>query len=128
MSLSLYLWGIRLFALAALLAWLGVIILLDPGETGTLGMVVFFVSLLALLTGISTLFVTWAYRKGLGDREVVHHLSGAFRQAILLSLYVLGVIYFQYARILTWWDALLLFAVVLLVEFSFRRFLKQKDK
>ncbi|MFZ2187424.1 MAG: hypothetical protein WAV46_02235 [Candidatus Moraniibacteriota bacterium] len=128
MSLSAYLWGIRLFTLAALLAWLGVIMLLDPRDTGTIGLAIFFVSLLVLLTGVLTLLVTWVYRKGLGDAAAVHHLGGAFRQAVLLALYVLGIIFFQYARMLTWWDALLLLAVVLLVEFSLRRLLREKGE
>jgi uncharacterized membrane protein len=127
MSLSLYLWGIRLFTLAALLSWLGVVILLDPQNSGAVGIALFSVSLLVLLTGVFTLFVTWVYRKGLGDTQTAHHLSGAFRQAVLLSLYVIGIIIFQYIQILTWWDALLLFVAVLLVEFSCRRFLKHKS-
>lgn len=128
MSFSAYLWGIRLFTFVALLAWLGVIILLDPEQTGRAGKIIFFGSLFALLLGVFTLLVTWIYRKGLGDTAVGHHLSGAFRQASLLALYVLGIIFFQYAQILTWWDALLLFAAVLLVEFSLRRFLNHKDE
>jgi predicted ABC-type exoprotein transport system permease subunit len=128
MSLSVYLWGIRLFTLFALFAYLGVVIALDPTETGSMGRGLFFVSLFALLTGILTLFVTWTYRKALGDTGAAHHLNSAFRQALLLSLYALGIVFFQYAGLLTWWDALLLLAAVLLVEFSLRRFLEDTDK
>jgi len=128
MSFLAYLWGIRLFTFSALLAWLGVIILLNPEQTGTVGIIIFFVSLLALLTGSFTLLVTWVYRKGLGDKEVGHHLGGAFRQASLLALYVLLIVFFQYAQILIWWDALLLFGAVLLVELSLRRFSNHTDK
>lgn len=128
MSLSSYLWGIRLFTFITLLAWLGVIFLLDPRETGMVGGIIFSVSFFILLTGIFLLFIIWFYRKGLGDAETVHHLSGAFRQAVLLSSYVMGIIFFQYAQILIWWDALLLFAAILLIEFSFRYFLNHKDE
>ncbi|MFZ2299536.1 MAG: hypothetical protein WAW00_00160 [Candidatus Moraniibacteriota bacterium] len=127
MSLTAYLWGIRLFTLFALFAWLGVVLLLDPGETGSMGIGLFSVSLLALSTGCLTLCVTWAYRKALGETGAAHHLSGAFRQALLLSLYAIGIVLLQYARILTWWDALLWFAVILLIEFSFRRFFGHKE-
>ena len=126
MSLSAYLWGIRLFTLLAFLAFLGVVIALDPEKVG--GRELFFVSLLALLSGILTLLVTGAYRRVLGDFGAVHHLAGAFRQALLLSVYAVGIVFFQYAKILTWWDALLLLAMVLLIEFSFRRFLQTPDK
>ena len=128
MSLTSYLWGIRLFTLFALFAWIGVVFLLDPKETGSMGIGLFLVSFFALLTGCLTLFVTWVYRKALGETGAAHHLSGAFRQALLLSSYMLGIVLLQYARILTWWDALLWFAVILLIEFSFRRLFGQKDK
>lgn len=128
MSLSAYLWGIRLFTLFAFFASLGVVIALDPEEAGGVGRGLFFVSLFALLTGILTLFVTWTYRKALGDMSAAHHLGSAFRQAFLLSLYALGIVFFQYAGILVWWDALLLLAAVLLIEFSLRRFLEDTDK
>lgn len=126
MSLTTYLWGIRLFSLFAFFAWLGVVVLLDPQTMGSMGIGLFFVSLLALLIGLFTLCVTWGYRKALGDMGAAHHLGTAFRQAFLLALYASGVAFFQYARILTWWDALLLFAVVLLVEFSSRSFFNTK--
>lgn len=128
MSLSAYLWGIRLFTLFALFAWLGVVIALDPEETGTVGLGLFFISLLALLTGFLTLGVTWAYRKAMGEAGAAHHLGGAFRQAFLLALCAAGIVFFQYAQILVWWDALLLLAAVLLVEFSSRRFLERADE
>lgn len=124
MSLSAYLWGIRLFTLFALFAFLGVIIALDPQETG--GGILFFISLLVFLMGLLTLFVTGMYRKALGDAGAAHNLGSAFRQALLLSLYALGLVFFRYAGILLWWDALLLLAVALLTEFSFRRFLERQ--
>lgn len=127
MSLSTYLWGIRLFTLFAFSAWLGVVILLDPRATGSMGVGLFFISLFTLLTGSLTLFITWIYRKALGDAGAAHHLSKAFRQAFLLALYALSIVFFQYGRILTWWDALLLFAAALLIEFSLRRFSRTKE-
>ncbi|OGI16206.1 MAG: hypothetical protein A3E38_02570 [Candidatus Moranbacteria bacterium RIFCSPHIGHO2_12_FULL_54_9] len=127
MSLSAYLWGIRLFTLFALSAWLGVVILLDPDETGGMGRGLFFISLFAWLIGLFTLGMTWIYRKALGAAGAAHHLSGSFRQAFLLAVYATGLVFFQYARILLWWDALLLFAFVLLIEFSIRRLLEHTD-
>jgi hypothetical protein len=64
MSLSAYLWGIRFFTLFALFAYLGVVMVIDPTETGGMGAGLFFVSLFALLTGVLTLFVTWIYSEG----------------------------------------------------------------
>lgn len=87
----------------------------------------FFASLFAVLTGTLTLSVTWTYRKALGENGAAHHLGSAFRQALLLALYVIGIVFFQYAGILVWWDALLWLAVILLLEFSIRRFLNREE-
>lgn len=125
MSLSAYLWGIRLFTLFAFFAFFGVIIALDPKETG--GRELFFVSLFALLTGILTLFVTGMYRKALGDVGAAHNLGSAFRQAFLIALFGIGIVFFRYAGILVWWDALLLLAAILILEFSFRHLSHEKD-
>lgn len=126
MSLSFYLWGVRLFTLLALFASLGVVIAIDPEETSNVGRGLFFVSVFAVLMGILTLFVTWTYRKALGESGTAHHLGSAFRQAFLMALYGIGIIFLQYAGILVWWDALLLLAVILLIEFSIRRFFEAK--
>src|SRR3989344_390333 len=123
MSLSVYLWGIRLFTIFSFCAFLSVVIALDPQETGDVSRGLFFISAFALLLGILTLTVTWMYRMAFGDARTAHCLSGAFRQALLLSLYILGILFFQYVNILTWWDALLFFAFILLVEFSIRHYL-----
>lgn len=124
MSLSAYLWGIRLFTLLSLFAWLGILFAVDPGEAGMAGISLFFVSLFAWVLGCMTLFVTWMYKKALGETSAAHHLGMAFRQAFLLALYGVLVAFFQFRHILTWWDSLLLLATVLLIEFSFRKMLE----
>lgn len=127
MSLAAYLWGIRLFTLLSFFAFLGVVIALDPEVAGGAGKGLFFISLFAFLTGILTLFVTGIYRKALGDTGAAHNLGSAFRQAILLALFGIGIVFFRYVGILVWWDALLLLTAILLAEFSFRRLSIEKD-
>lgn len=121
MSLSAYLWGIRLFTLLALSAWLGIVFAVDPTQATNAGIGLFFISLFAFVLGAMTLFVTWVYRKALGETSTAHHLGTAFRQAFLLSLFCVLVVFFQFEHILTWWDGLLLLTVILLIEFSFRK-------
>lgn len=121
MSLNVYLWGIRLFLLLSLGAWVGIILAVDPSRAGTVGTLLFFMSLFGVLLGILTLFVTWVYRKGLGEMSAAHHLGSAFRQAFLLALFVLGLVFLQMKHLLTWWDSLLILAAVLLCEFTIRR-------
>lgn len=127
MSLSAYLWGIRLFILLSLSVWLSIVFAVDPEQAGTIGVSLFFISLFAMVLGFLMLFIAWVYRQGLGEAGAAHHLGGAFRQAFLLAMYAVAVIFFQYARILTWWDGLLLLAAVLLLEFSFRRIFQKHE-
>lgn len=121
MSLTAYLWGIRLFLLLSLGAFIGIALSVDPYRAGMVGTWLFFVSLFGVILGSMTLVVTWAYRKGLGEASAAHHLGGAFRQAFLLSLFLETIVFFQMERLLTWWDTLLVLAAVLLLEFTFRR-------
>lgn len=102
-------------------AWIGIVLSVDPKQEGSVGTVLFFVSFFAMLLGILTLAVTWAYRQALGDVGAAHHAGSAFRQALMLTLFVSGVACLQYLRLLTWWDAALLLAAVLALEFTARR-------
>ncbi len=119
MSLQVYLWGVRLFTLLSFGAWLGIVVAVNP-DTGLTAEVLFFVSGFAFLLGVMTLIMTALYRRMLGV-GVIHYLGGAFRQSFLLTLFIIGVIFLQKERLLNWWDALLLFSAVLLIEFSLRR-------
>ncbi|MFZ3032117.1 MAG: hypothetical protein WA082_03710 [Candidatus Moraniibacteriota bacterium] len=128
MSLSVYLWGICFFTLLSFSAWLGIVIVVDPTQAGGVGVGLFFTSLFAFLLGMMTLCVTWIYRQALGAASAAHHLGGIFRQALLLALFFLGVVFFQMERILTWWDTLLLLAAILLIEFSFRQIFSRNNQ
>lgn len=121
MSFSAYVWGIRLLTLLASGAWIGIVLSIDPKQGGSVGRALFFVSFFAMLLGVVTLSVTWAYRKALGDAGAAHHAGSAFRQALLLAVFIAGSAFLQYLRLLTWWDAALFFAIILAVEFTVRR-------
>ena len=127
MSFSAYLWGIRLFTLLSFLAWWGIIVLVDPTQSGMTGVILFFTSLFAFVLGVMTLLLTMLYRRVLGVVSATHHLGGAFRQAFLLSMCFVGLVFFQKEQMLTWWDALLLLAATLLIEFSLRKIFSQEE-
>ena len=55
------------------------------------------------------------------NREVIFaHLVPTLRQAMLVSLVVVGLIFFQQMRVLNWWVAALFILAVLMIEFFFR--------
>lgn len=122
MSLYAYLWGIRIFLLLSLCAWIGIVLAVDPYQAGTVGTGLFFVSLFGTILGSMVLFITWVYRKALGVSGATHHLGGAFRQAFLLSLFMILTVFLQMEQLLTWWVDLLLLSAILLIEFTARRF------
>ncbi|MEI9966104.1 MAG: hypothetical protein WDN67_00250 [Candidatus Moraniibacteriota bacterium] len=88
---------------------------------GTSAIALFFGTLFVTLLGLMTLFVTWSYCRGLGEVSAAHHLGSAFRQAFLLTLFLVGNATLQYFQVLTWWGSLFLLVFVLLVELSLRR-------
>ena len=128
MSFSAYIWGICLFTLLSFSAWLGIILAVDPYEAGRPGVLLFFASFFAFLLGVLTLFVTQMYRYALGEASTIAHIGTAFRQALLFTLFGVGLVFFQYARVLTWWDSLLLLAFILLIEISARTILQRKEQ
>ena len=121
MSFSVYLWSTRLFTLLSLGAWLGIVIAVDPTEAGRAGIFLFFGSLFTFVLGVMTLIVTTLYERALGVTGALYNLGTSFRQALLTSLFLVGLIFFQKEGILTWWVTLLFLVALLLSEFSFRR-------
>ncbi len=127
MSLSAYVWGVRLFTFFSVFAWLGIVFTVDPKQAETGGTALFFISLFAVLLGCLTLLVTGTYRRALGDAGTAHHLGSAFRQSFLIATYVEGIAVLQFLHLLYWWNGLLFLSVILLSEFSFRWFFHKRQ-
>lgn len=126
MSIAGYRLGIRLFTLFGLLSLLVFIFEMDPESLSQWGMAFFFVSLWGVATGLFLLFLLFLYEKAIGGESTVLFLGSVFRQAILLGTLTLGLLILQYLRIFAWWNALLLTAFFLLLEFTFRTFSSKK--
>lgn len=118
MTLNVYLWGMRISTILALLAWGAVIYYVDPSKTGILGQVLFYGSLFLALSGVFTIFFTWLRRKVNQDESFVY-IGMSFRQGLLLSLLVVILLIMQSFGVLVWWDGLLVVAALFLVELYF---------
>ncbi|PIZ71340.1 hypothetical protein COY07_05115 [Candidatus Peregrinibacteria bacterium CG_4_10_14_0_2_um_filter_43_11] len=114
-----YTFSIGLATLIAWASWLVVINKMSPFLSGYLSLALFYSSLFIALTGTFALLIyylrTWI-RKNTADS---HYLNIALREGVLLSLMVDVGLIFQRLRVLTWWDFILLFAIILLIEFYF---------
>ncbi len=113
---------LRLLALAAL-GVLGVFIFgVDPMTLTMAGQGVFFSSLALLVAALVALGLISLARRFLDERAAEAYVLGAFRQGVLLGLYVASMALAQFLGYFAWWLALLALALALLIEFTVRQF------
>lgn len=119
MTLKAYILGMRFITLFSLIALGAVIFYIDPENSGAIGIVLFYLVVFFVLSGIFNLFLLFIRRKLLGNELAAESIGLSFRQGILLSILVLGIMALQSYQILIWWDALLVVAGVFLIELYF---------
>lgn len=112
---------IILMLISAFLAWLalGLIIFgINPDEAGLGVYFLFYVSLLAALSCTLSIFGlairSWILKQnGIVSRQAAE----SFRQAMLLSAFFVGILYFQSKHILNWRIIILFIAALSMLEF-----------
>jgi hypothetical protein len=120
MTLSSYLWGMRISAATAFTAWVLVIWYIDPEKSGLAGQALFYASSLLFFAVIFILFFTWLRKIIGGNDEIAFvYLGVSFRQGMLMALLAVGLLLLQQFRMLTWWDGALVVAGIFLVELYF---------
>ena len=119
MTHNRYLIIIGTAGLVSWIAWAVVINKLDPFESTSLSLVMFYLSLFFALTCTFTV-LGFYFRVWLNKNEIYYqHIHVAFRQGILLTAIALGCLTFQVIGVLTCWSGLLLIASMTLFEFYF---------
>jgi hypothetical protein len=114
-----YLLAILIAAVFGWASWIVVINKLSPFTTPELALSLFYTSLFIALAATFALIIHY-FRVWLNKGETHNaQLNTALRQGMLLSAMISAGIAFQRLRVLTWWDGLLLLAIVLLIEFYF---------
>lgn len=114
-----YIIGIFIATALGWAGWIVVITNISPFISGYLALSFFYSSLFIALTGTFTIlnyYLRVAISKG---KNSYQHINTALRQGSLLSLMTIAGLVFQRLRVLTWWDALLILIIVLLVEYYF---------
>ena len=120
MPIRIYLRGIVLLAIFCLIAIAVIIFETDPNQIDIKIFSAFFASLFLALVSIFTLF-GYFIRLRVSQKEIVYaHLGVSFRQAVLLSLALIGLLLLQATQVLNWWDGILLITAILLLELFFR--------
>lgn len=119
MTLSTYLIGITLSTILCWIAWILTIINLDPNNAGNLGFLSFFISLFFAIVGTFTV-IGFYLRLWFSKNEYYYeNITISFRQAILISISIVGLLVLQALRVLNLFDGLLFVASIMLLEFYF---------
>lgn len=114
-----YLIIIAIIATIGWSSWVLVINKLSPFSTPGISLSLFYSSLLIALIGSISLMMYYlkiSLDKAKGRAET---LNISLRQGTLLSIMIIVGILFQRLKVLTWWDGLLLLAIILMIEFYF---------
>lgn len=120
MTLKSCLWGIRFGTLLSLVAWIMIILYVDPYKSGIAGQILFYASTLLFFAGLFILFFSWIRRRVTGDDEnALICLGTSFRQGIMITFLLIILLFLQQHRLLVWWDGALVIAGIFLVELYF---------
>ncbi len=126
MRFQTLLFGVRFFTLLSLGTWMGVFFFVDPESAGTPGAGLFLGALFSFLAGSLTLVLVSLSRKFLGDTSAALAFGVSFRQGFLLALLVILMLILLRLGYLSWWNALLVLATILLLELTVRRLTKEE--
>ena len=118
MTLKLYLWGMRLLTVLALIFLALVLKFINPQESGIFGLSLFYGSLFVFLSCFFILSLT-AIRRNFTQEIAAEELAISFRQGILIALFAVILLFLQSFRFLVWWDGLLVLAGILVIELYF---------
>lgn len=117
MSLTRYLL-LMIFATAICWgAWYTVISIVNPQETDTIGLALFYGSLLFALTGTFAIIGFFIRLIVLRQELLFQKVSISFRQGLFFSLLVIGFLIFQHWRLLTWYNISFLIMGLTIAEF-----------
>ncbi len=110
-----YLVPISIGTLLSVAAFLSVLWFVDPFTSGLLQHIFFYLTLFLASAGLMTL-VGIQLRKKVAPGMFTEQLRTSFRQGILLSLMVIGLLILQVSGLLFWWVGLTLVLFIITVE------------
>lgn len=127
MSHSIYVLILTLTSITGWGAWLLVITRLDPEEiTGSFPLVMFYSTLFLAILGTGSI-LSFYLRRWITKNELFYeHLNSSIREGFLVAFTVITVLWLQYYRVLSIWDAALLGAAMVLLEVFIMS--RKKDK
>ncbi|MCR4312332.1 MAG: hypothetical protein NUV56_03540 [Candidatus Uhrbacteria bacterium] len=119
MNLRQYLIVLTLGTAVALSSWFIVLLAIDPVHASTLAFLAFYVTMMSGLAGLLTIIGTVARARKYTDEQVGLVVARSLRQGVLLTLLVGGSMALLSRGAFTPLSAILLIALVAVVEFLF---------
>lgn len=109
------------------LAWILVLIEVDPTSSGWVGLLLFFGSLFFSLLG--SFFLSFLiYRRITNKTDLEYKIvSASFRQSFFLGLVIIGALFLQSKHYLTWWNTIILVLGIGVLEYFFLSFKRSGD-
>lgn len=119
MTLRSYLNSMSVATAFAFVGWIFVLMYIDPGSSGYVGISLFYLTLSLALLGFFTL-ISFSLKRWISNNEVIFsYVSSSFRQGFWMAIIIIGLLVMQGARVLNWWDALLFIGAISLLELYF---------
>lgn len=116
-SYKVYLIIIFVTTLVSWVAFGIILTFISPLAGGVLGKVLFYLSVFTGTSGLFFFIGFYGLRLIFGPKKLAYQFNNSFRQGILLSLVLVGILVLQGLRVLYWWSGGLIILVIALVEF-----------
>ncbi|QQR77598.1 MAG: hypothetical protein IPJ67_00380 [Candidatus Moraniibacteriota bacterium] len=121
MKWALVLWGLVLSTILSALAWGAVLFFVSPENATGFEWALFLLSLLLVLTGTCSLGILLLRRMLFGIDWALMRVGTSVRQGLFLAIFFVGALLLVRAGWFVWWDAMLLFGFLFLVDLFFLR-------
>ncbi len=120
MKLTKQLFSVFALTLMALGLFLAILFNVNPDTTDLITQITFFISLFIFLSGLFT-FIGFYLRVYLSNHEIIYaNFPIALRQAILVSLLIVGLLALNALRVLNIWSGIIFVLILIIIELFFR--------
>lgn len=100
------------------LAWVLVLLFINPSKTGLIGFVLFYFSLFLAIVGTASI-IGFIIRARLKRGPVFKQVEISFRQGVWVSVFVICVLVLQGLNLLRWWNTIFLVLFLVFLELFF---------
>lgn len=119
MNLRQYILFFFFGTVVASVAWVLVLVNIDPITAGAPALLAFYLTLFIALNGFFTTLATLVRSLLFSQRKIEAVITVSLRQGVLFSILITGSLFLLSIELLNWWTLLLFILFVSLVEFFF---------